>query len=525
MQIINNKTFPIIYSIVRLALLLGVILAIMVTSFLIPKHPVDAAMKSEESLPSTSLQQKIFLPLIATPLAYYVSPTGNDNNPGTQNRPWRTIQKAANTMLAGDTVIVQAGNYASERVKVTRSGSSGAMITYQALGTVIMKGFNIQANYITIRGFEIAHTDYERWKLENDSGVYIRGSNNVIESNTIHDASLEGIFIYGPPDEPNPSSNNIIRNNWLYRNEMVAIDVNGRNNLIEGNEIWDTVQCHPALMAVEDYAADNPNHLPCPDYPELSSLDADGIRFFGQGHIIRKNSIHDILLGLPGINPAIGDYNGNPHIDCVQTWSNSDYYEVAQNIIFEQNYFENLEKGTEAFMLEGGANNLIIRNNIINAFRGVNVAPTGQHHLFIYNNLWISDISIIDPDPVAIHLNNVPYAQVKNNIFYNQPTNTILVFGDTTGQEIDYNLAFNSNGSAAPCMKVGSYYCVNPPPAHDKWNVDPLFINPAISDYRLQPGSPAIDAGAAVLSPNDYAGNPRPLGGGFDIGVYEYIIY
>lgn len=462
----------------------------------------------------------IFTDLIITK-AYYVDSTGNDSNPGTQSQPWKTIQKASDTMIAGDIVVVQAGDYAAQRVNVTRSGSSGASITYLANGNVIMKGFNVQANYITIRGFEIANTDYRRWDREKSAGVNIHGSNNVVENNYIHDSSLDGIYIYGPPSEPTASNNNIIRNNKLFHNELAGIEVNGRNNLIERNDVWGTVQCHPTLMAFEDFSSDNPNHLKCPNYPAISSLDADGIRFFGQGHIFRKNSIHDILLGSPGINPAIGDYNVSPHIDCFQTWSSYDN-EVAKNIIFEQNYCENLTKGMEAFMLEGGTNNLIIRNNIIKAFKGVVTGQTGQHHLYIYNNLWINDLSLVDPDQIAIDLDNAPYSQVENNIFYNQPTLTIVARVTTSGQVINYNMAFNNDGSKAACSMVGNYVCANPPPDHDLWNIDPRFTNPDIFDYHLQPDSPAIDKGVAVPVTNDYDGNPRPHGGGFEIGPLEY---
>ena len=40
----------------------------------------------------------------------------------------------------------------------------------------------------------------------------------------------------------------------------------------------------------------------------------------------------------------------------------------------------------------------------------------------------------------------------------------------------------------------------------------------------LLPGSPAIDAGAEVEVATDYAGRPRPLGGGYDIGAFEAVI-
>ena len=46
---------------------------------------------------------------------YYVATDGNDGNPGTEALPWQTIQKAAKTMVAGDTVYIRSGTY-NERV-------------------------------------------------------------------------------------------------------------------------------------------------------------------------------------------------------------------------------------------------------------------------------------------------------------------------------------------------------------------------------------------------------------------------
>lgn len=45
---------------------------------------------------------------------YYVdknNPNASDSNPGTENFPWLTIQKAADTMEAGDTVYIKEGIY------------------------------------------------------------------------------------------------------------------------------------------------------------------------------------------------------------------------------------------------------------------------------------------------------------------------------------------------------------------------------------------------------------------------------
>ncbi|RZN38003.1 MAG: DUF1565 domain-containing protein [Methanophagales archaeon ANME-1-THS] len=109
------------------------------------------------------------LTLTATATTYYVAPTGDDAHPGTVNQPWRTIQHAADTMVAGDTVYIRAGTY-HERVVPQNSGSSGNYITYTAYpgDTVTIDGAGItlpqdwgglfdvtDKRYITISGLRI----------------------------------------------------------------------------------------------------------------------------------------------------------------------------------------------------------------------------------------------------------------------------------------------------------------------------------------------------------------------------------
>ncbi|MFD0960972.1 hypothetical protein [Paenibacillus chungangensis] len=70
--------------------------------------------------------------LPASDNTYYVATTGSDTTgDGSKNNPWRTIQKAADTMVAGDTTVIREGIY-EETVKPSQSGEEGKAITYKA---------------------------------------------------------------------------------------------------------------------------------------------------------------------------------------------------------------------------------------------------------------------------------------------------------------------------------------------------------------------------------------------------------
>ncbi|MCP3915428.1 MAG: hypothetical protein GY711_07730 [bacterium] len=51
---------------------------------------------------------------------------------------------------------------------------------------------------------------------------------------------------------------------------------------------------------------------------------------------------------------------------------------------------------------------------------------------------------------------------------------------------------------------------------------DPLFVNPGMGDFRVLPGSPAIDGGVDLAElPHDSKGVQRPQGVRTDVGPFE----
>ncbi len=99
----------------------------------------------------------------AAPLrTFYVDPAGSDSAAGSITSPWRTLQKAANTVRAGDLVIVRAGHYAG--LYLTTSGTATDPITFRADPGAIVDtqnpttpdGINLEgASYIVIENFTV----------------------------------------------------------------------------------------------------------------------------------------------------------------------------------------------------------------------------------------------------------------------------------------------------------------------------------------------------------------------------------
>jgi hypothetical protein len=75
---------------------------------------------------------------------YYVSPEGCDSNAGTKTSPFRTIQKAADVMNAGDTCYLATGTY-RESVSLKKSGRQGKPIRFTAAENAkpILKGTDV----------------------------------------------------------------------------------------------------------------------------------------------------------------------------------------------------------------------------------------------------------------------------------------------------------------------------------------------------------------------------------------------
>lgn len=62
---------------------------------------------------------------------YFISPDGDDRDPGNFNKPWKTINHAAEMLDAGETVLIRGGTYHLENpINLRNAGNTNAWITY-----------------------------------------------------------------------------------------------------------------------------------------------------------------------------------------------------------------------------------------------------------------------------------------------------------------------------------------------------------------------------------------------------------
>lgn len=88
---------------------------------------------------TSTLSTALLLPLLAASTAhaadYYLSANGDDANPGSKARPWRTLERASAAPLApGDTLHLARGSAFLGTLKVRASGSAAAPIVVTAYG-------------------------------------------------------------------------------------------------------------------------------------------------------------------------------------------------------------------------------------------------------------------------------------------------------------------------------------------------------------------------------------------------------
>jgi hypothetical protein len=184
----------------------------------------------------------------AVAATYYVSPTGSDSSSGSATTPFKTIQKAANIVNPGDTVIVRNGTYTdtnSDRiVSLRRRGTPSAWITFKAENKwgAVLDGQNVAGYGWHSKGKGIGYIRIEDFEIKNlrETAIHLSGgtTNITIYGNKIHDVArrqiscTEGGAAYGKDGiYASPLANNItIDSNLIFNiGRLRGCDANDQN--------------------------------------------------------------------------------------------------------------------------------------------------------------------------------------------------------------------------------------------------------------------------------------------------------
>jgi hypothetical protein len=400
-----------------------------------------------------------------------VAPGAADTNPGTEEKPFKTIRHAAGVAKPGDTVYVMAGTY-DERVKVSAGGTAGRPVAFVARPrrSVTVRGFDLEASYVRVAGFEIT-------AAAPATAVQLGGSHCEVLDNYIHDMMVAVSGTDGKPSADGKTrdysavSHNRIAYNKVYHSQY-GFMLGGEDWRVESNEV------NRLFM----YTPDN------------KYADCDYTRFFGAGCVQRYNYYHGALAS--ETRPA--------HVDCLQTFMNNGG--MAQDLLFEFNTCFDWGQGAmvESAPHIGSVRNWTWRHNIYSS------------NLPTYKGAWGLDI-IQTPDVtienntfagitwfgVGLRGKESTHGQIRSNLFYDVPQAVLDGTKDDftpSNPVIEYNLAFKT--APLPVDKN----------INDK---DPLLVDAEKRDFRLRKGSPAVGAGkggvtiGAMEWPNVYFVDPR----------------
>ena len=204
---------------------------------------------------------------------------------------------------------------------------------------------------------------------------------------------------------------------------------------------------------------------------------------------------------------------------------------MADGLIENNIIYENGAKGGAGINMDGVADTLV-RNNLLYGNHASGIAIFQQDGGVCSQRNRVLNNTILMPADGrwAITLGDAACVsnQIINNILYSAHSyrgSINLPQATVSGLQSDYNIVVDRftvndgdsviNLAAWQALGYDAHSFIVAPGA--------LFADPAADDYHLRAGSPAINAGtprADVAA--DLDGRARPVGGGYDIGAYEY---
>jgi hypothetical protein len=417
---------------------------------------------------------------------YYVATNGDDANPGTLSQPWRTVQHAADMMVAGDTVLIRSGIYNEQIITVHDGDATDGYITFSAYpdetpvidGTGVEtgnNGFVIENSYIKILGLEIRN-----W---NDGGisVWTAGFLEISDCKIHHVGGGIGFFA---------GSHDFTVN----RVEMYQIFIGGFDaSPADGADCYNGVISDCVVHDAQD--------------PDQNS---DGFALgHGKGHnfVFDRCEAYNVWDGFD-----ISNYDVQ-----INSCSSHDIYNVGyklwdDNITLTNCLGYNCETSNLQLTWNEKPGTVTLQNcDFTDSKDNNNIwVQNPARHLHMYNCILAGGDNVgLDFEQLGADTYQGDY-----NIFHNDNPDRAIVVRDKDS-EFSLDMIAAGDWASHSGEDQSSMVCADP--------ASQLFTDYANRDFHLKQGSIAVDAGTQNNAPNvDYDGVSRPQGTGYDIGAYEY---
>lgn len=478
---------------------------------------------------------------------FYVSPTGDDTNPGSFAEPWRTVQKAASTVPAGSTVFLRGGVY-HERIEVGVSGNAvDGPIVFKAHpgeepiidGTGLAFDPGGATALLAIRGR--SHLRIEGLTFRNlrtavrnlvPIGILVEGDAHHIDlvGNVIHSietryngpdgGDAHGIAVFGTEAAP-------IHDLLIAENELFGLLLGSSEALVLNGNV--------TLFTVRDNVVRHCNNI-----------GIDFIGYEGTAPVPASDRARD---GICRGNLVFGiDSSRNPAYGGSFTRGGGDrsaggiYVDGGARIVVEGNVVHHCNIGIELASEHAGRsteeitlrNNLLYQNDIGGIFLGGYDALRGStEDCRVLNNTLFENDTRQDGNG-EIHLQyDVRNCVFRNNLLHANGQG--LLFGNpwvqNSGNSVDHQLFFAPGGAQEWQWKTvyhtgfAAYRTASGNDANSLLG-DPRFLDAATFDFRTAADSPARHGADPAFVPDpgetDLAGLARVGEGRVDQGAFEY---
>lgn len=424
--------------------------------------------------------------------AVYVALNGNDSNPGTLAEPLKTVTKAVSLAQPGTVIYLRGGEYA-ENVVVNKSGAEGNPITIRSYpsevvtisgGTGHVFRDSGGQGYWVIEGLRLVTTGgssvavmmtstnwngsiTHHWTVQNNvlegGGVLIRGNNHIVRNNLIDGQRLAKSgddWRSGIREFSSASHHNLYEGNTIkgfYRSGIWSMSYTHDSRFID-NTITDIYGKDTAGQCLNLDGAGSVEYRHVVAGNDVSKCGSEAIQFENVfDSLMENNFVHDTYRGITVTN-----------------------YTATVGCALQEGYGDTNGDGA----CRDEVSNTIVRQNlVVNASGGAFTNYGADGYVYLMNSVrggW------------AVMRFTKPDVQTRTD-----------VIGNITGGTLPAQLRIARDNLTPSLAYVDASSYLPAPSARDVV-VLPSYTNSVTGNWTL-----------------DFAGLPRLVGGGYDIGAYE----